>query len=236
MSITDDNLIQEEKWKEAKVRAFKKRSWPLLSELEEDGPQADIDYDDICSVSLADLEQQWGIISDQTALRPIGDRILVLEDEFKSRYDCTACKGTGHTEEVCPYCLGTKRFKGKKDTDEICPDCTVTGELNKTFGKVICPICKGRQGTIVVPDDSKKRPTTGKIIAVGSLVTEFNVGDNILFTNYTGQDFEVDGFKLRIMRQHDVYCQRKALNKNKTSESVQVDENSRTDPDNVGQV
>ena len=188
-------------------------------------------------LDLIAVETEWGIVSELTALRPIADRILVLEDEFKSRYDCTECHGKGHLGVKCPWCKGTKYFKGDEEQG-YCRDCTAGvqgGAVGRTLGFVLCTKCNGSGGTIVIPDDTKKRPTTGRVIAIGSLVTEFKVGNNILFTNYTGQDFEVDGIKLRVMRQHDVYCERKALNK-KNSDSVQVDENSRTDPDNIKEV
>ena len=164
--------------------------------------------------------KHWAVLQDTLALRPIGDRILIMEDEFKSRFDCKTCNGKGHTGEVCPHCMGTKVYKGRtKEDSGPCPDCTIKGvkegvsrnPIDITYGKVLCPLCNGKQGTIIVPDDAKKRPTTGTIIAIGKEVTEYNVGSRVLYHNYSGTEFEMQNTKLRIMRQMDVFCEVRGL-------------------------
>lgn len=155
---------------------------------------------------------QWAVIRETEALRAIGHRILVLEDEFKSGYECRACSGTGHTNNVCKWCHGTKMWKGKPDHGP-CPDCEVgTSDGRKSLGFEICPECKGRTGTIIIPDSAKRRPLTGKVLSVGAEVTEFKVGTRVMYTNYTGTDFEIlGGIKLRIMLDHDVMAEYKKL-------------------------
>jgi co-chaperonin GroES (HSP10) len=156
----------------------------------------------------------WAIIKETEALRAIGHRILVLEDEFKSGYECKDCNGSGHTEEKCPHCFGTGMWKAKPDNGS-CPDCEVgTSDGRKSLGFKICPTCKGRSGMIIIPDDAKRRPCTGVILSKGSEVTEFTVGSRVLYTNYTGTDFELlGGVKLRIMLDHDVMAEYKKLKK-----------------------
>lgn len=188
--------------------------------------------------NLEELTKQWGVVADETALRPIADRILILEDEFKSRYDCTDCEGKGHNNEVCPYCLGTKLDRGKEENG-YCRDCTVGAANNavgRTLGYVPCSTCGGRGGTIIIQDEAKSRPTTGKVIAIGSEVTEYSVGTHVLYSNYTGTAFTMHKMNLRVMRQHDVYCEVKSLNKDKTNLVPEVSEKSTADPDNIGEV
>jgi co-chaperonin GroES (HSP10) len=175
--------------------------------------------------------KEWAIIKETEALRAIGDRILVLEDEFKSGYECKACGGTGHTDVKCQFCNGTTLFKGQEDGGP-CPDCQIgTSDGRKSLGYELCSVCNGKTGTIIVPDSSKRRPLTGVIISAGRLVTEFRIGQRVLYTNYTGTDFDVKGgIKLRVMRQHDVMCEYKQL-----KQSADIDEGGiRQEIENVG--
>ena len=68
-------------------------------------------------------------------------------------------------------------------------------------------------GGIVLPDTAKERPQRGKVKAVGSgklldngkrAEVSVAVGDEILFGKYTGTDVEVNGAKLKIMREGDL--------------------------------
>ena len=68
-------------------------------------------------------------------------------------------------------------------------------------------------GGIVLPDTAKERPQRGKVKAVGSGKLLDNgkraelcvaVGDEVLFGKYTGTDVEVNGEKLKIMREGDL--------------------------------
>lgn len=157
---------------------------------------------------------QWAVIKETEALRAIGHRILVLEDEFKSGYECKVCDGSGHTNEKCPHCKGTGMWKSRQDNGP-CPDCEVgTSDGRKSLGYVLCPACKGKSGIIVIPDNAKRRPLTGVVLSVGADVKEFKVGTRVMYTNFTGTDFEVmGGIKLRIMLDHDVMAEYKKLQK-----------------------
>lgn len=157
---------------------------------------------------------EWCIIKETEALRAIGHRILVLEDEFKSGYECRSCGGSGHTDEICPYCKGTTFYKADPERG-ACRDCEVgSSDGRKSLGYRICPECKGTTGVIIVPDEAKRRPCTGVILSKGKDVIEFEVGSRVLYTNYTGTDFEIlGGIKLRIMLDHDVMAEYKKLKK-----------------------
>jgi co-chaperonin GroES (HSP10) len=183
---------------------------------------------------------QWGKVAGQYMLRPIRDRILVKEDPFKSRMDCSKCGGKGHIDETCPECLGTKKNKTQGYKYEVdCINCTpkkANGEIaetpfNRPTGYVLCDLCNGRGGTIVIPDDSKMNTTTGDIIAIGKNVTEFKVGCKIMYTNYTGTKFNILDIPMRMMCEGDVLCEVKQLKKNVDV----IEEGKFTDLENLGE-
>jgi len=156
---------------------------------------------------------EWAIIKESEALRAIGDRVLILEDEFRSGFECKTCLGKGHSDIKCKYCKGTGRYKGQ-DEGFACPDCEVgTSDGRKSFGYELCSACKGLQASIIVPDNSKRPSLTGRVISIGKDVTEFSVNDRVMYTNYTGTDFIINGVRLRIMKQNDVLCEHKQLTK-----------------------
>jgi len=68
-------------------------------------------------------------------------------------------------------------------------------------------------GGIVIPDTAAEKPSMGEVIAAGPGKTDdngklfpmvVNVGDNILFGKYSGQEFKMEGADLLHMREDDV--------------------------------
>jgi chaperonin GroES len=68
-------------------------------------------------------------------------------------------------------------------------------------------------GGILLPDTAKQRPQRGRIIAVGPGKLRDNgergalavtVGDEVIFGRYAGNDIEVEGKELKIMRESDI--------------------------------
>ena len=160
----------------------------------------------------------WASIADQYMLSPIYGgmgRVLIKQDEFKSRFDCTNCNGKGYIDEVCQYCLGTKFQRGKEENGE-CPDCTVgTSDGRVTYGKTPCSVCKGRGGSIIIPDDAKSDTTMGVIIAVSATdITTTKPGDKVMYSSYYGTKFEFCGNILRIGTEKDLFCLVKQLKSN----------------------
>jgi len=168
-------------------------------------------------------EREWGIIAEKHAIRPIHDRVLILIDPIKTHYDCKDCLGKGHTDEICPNCNGTKlEPRHSKDSEpEACRDCTFSGEVTRTYGYRICPVCKGRKGIIAIPENALKRPLTGKIISIGQKVEYFKVGNHVIFTTFTGTEFEIEGIPLRIAVEKDIIGEYKALTKDATQDKIQ---------------
>jgi chaperonin GroES len=68
-------------------------------------------------------------------------------------------------------------------------------------------------GGILLPDTAKQKPSRGRILAVGPGKLRENgqrstlavvKGDEVLFGKYSGNDIEVDGKELKIMRESEI--------------------------------
>ena len=69
-------------------------------------------------------------------------------------------------------------------------------------------------GGIVLPDTAKDKPQKGKVVAVGDgrltkdgtrRPLQVNVGDQVLFTSYAGDEFKLNGNqKVLLMREDDI--------------------------------
>jgi len=64
------------------------------------------------------------------------------------------------------------------------------------------------KGGIIIPDTAKEKPQQGEIIAVGPGKKDYEMtvkqGDRVLFGKYAGQQFELGGEEMLIMREDDV--------------------------------
>jgi co-chaperonin GroES (HSP10) len=126
-------------------------------------------------------------------------RLIVKQDTQESEYACQACKGKGHTEEVCSVCDG-----------QGCQECTVLGferEAKHPCGKTPCRACKGTgwRGGIVIPEQSQSRPVTGIVVSVGPSCLVVKLGDRVLHSRYAGHQIttpEGDGFTM--MRESEI--------------------------------
>jgi co-chaperonin GroES (HSP10) len=124
-------------------------------------------------------------------LEASADRIIVVEDEFKSGYECGMCEGAGSL--VCENCNGTGKSSISKDAR--CSQCQ--GRKN-----IVCPECKGKtvvQGGLVVPEASVRRPTTGTIVSIGPDVEargRFTRAQSVIYTSFSGHVFELNAFDL----------------------------------------
>ena len=68
-------------------------------------------------------------------------------------------------------------------------------------------------GGILLPDSAKEKPQRGRILAVGpgklhdnGKRSELSVakGDEVIYGRYAGNDIEVDGKEIKIMRETDI--------------------------------
>ena len=68
-------------------------------------------------------------------------------------------------------------------------------------------------GGILLPDTAKQKPQRGKVVAVGPgkvresgerVALTVAKGDEVIYGKYSGNDVEVDGRDLKIMREGDI--------------------------------
>ncbi|MBP7619739.1 MAG: co-chaperone GroES [Gemmatimonadales bacterium] len=70
-----------------------------------------------------------------------------------------------------------------------------------------------KKGGIIIPDTAKEKPTTGKVIAIGTgkrdddgkkIPFSVKVGDKVLMPKYGGTEVKLDGKEYQIMREEDI--------------------------------
>lgn len=72
-------------------------------------------------------------------------------------------------------------------------------------------------GGLFIPDSAKLRPDQGVVVATGPGFgpgtgtpndgkMTVAVGDSVLFSRMAGVDIEIDGEKLMLMRENDIFC------------------------------
>jgi chaperonin GroES len=62
---------------------------------------------------------------------------------------------------------------------------------------------------IIIPDTAKEKPLRGTVIAAGSGKKDepmsVNVGDTVMYGQYSGTEIKMDGKTYLIMRESDIY-------------------------------
>lgn len=77
----------------------------------------------------------------------------------------------------------------------------------KAYGKrVIVEPAKAetKKGSIIIPEEAKKRPLKGKIISVGSEVSDLKDGTVVYYAAFSGTEVEVDEQKFLVLNHEDV--------------------------------
>jgi len=137
----------------------------------------------------------------------LGDRLIILQDEFKSGYECARC--LGKRELVCVECAG--RGWNSQVLDEF----TVGVAKKKCshcdgVGKLVCPDCQGKGGLLEIPEDKQQRPGTGKVVSVGPACRTAALEDWVMYSQFAGHvvDLARDGKKyvLRILHETEILC------------------------------
>jgi chaperonin GroES len=95
--------------------------------------------------------------------------------------------------------MSTKTLELKKVTLKPIGDRVVIRRL---------PVEEVTRGGIIIPDTAKEKPQQGEVIAVGPGKKDYNMivkkGDRVLFGKYSGQEFELNGEELLVMREDDI--------------------------------
>ena len=132
------------------------------------------------------------------------DRMIILQDDFRSGYECSLCMTKGEIE--CENCRGSGKSVVVKDGK--CSACNGSG-------KQICPECKGKGATIIVPQNAERRPTTGTIVSVGERVTTYKRGDSVIYPSFVGHAYDMAALDMQghevaativIMREEEALC------------------------------
>lgn len=60
---------------------------------------------------------------------------------------------------------------------------------------------------IIIPDNAKEKPLTGKVIAVSDdeeVTKKVKVGDTVVFAKYSGTEIKIDGKEYLVMNVDDI--------------------------------
>lgn len=145
---------------------------------------------------------------------PLGDYVVVLQDRYRDELQCRKCAGRGYGTVECRGCGGTGLVQGLVSGEfrpVECADCRSSDfdspALPKSTGKLPCSECRGtgqasaRVTGLVTSTENAKEPSTGVIVAVGKTVTEFMLGERILYSQFTGITYECEGRLWRVIKQ-----------------------------------
>jgi len=144
------------------------------------------------------METENIIYVGNTGFEASDDHLIVLQDEFRSGYECARCGDKDHrikrggldgqTESVvdCDNCDGMGKYP-KNGLEIRCSHCEGTG-------KIACPDCNGRGSkTIVQPQSTKGRPTTGIVVSVGKNAPTYQRGEKLCYPSFAGHAFDLAG-------------------------------------------
>ena len=121
------------------------------------------------------------------------EKIIVLQDDYKSGYECPRCLGkdvrTVGAKELsmisCDNCNGQGHYE-RNGSERKCAACDGRGVI-------VCPDCGGLGGTLIMPEQSQGRPTTGIVLSIGEDVKRIKCGDKILYPSTAGHAFDIKG-------------------------------------------
>lgn len=158
-----------------------------------------------------ELKKNVTIITDKgksLALEATGDQMIVLQDKFRTGFECKTCDGECYTNVICSYCHGIGTV-GEGDLINFCNVCSNPqlrhGHWRKGFQP--CVDCNGKGALLVAPDIAQRKATSGTIVSVGPECEYFQPGQRVLYSIFAGTEIE---FKqkavVRIMHEHEVMC------------------------------
>lgn len=113
--------------------------------------------------------------------------------------------------KICPTCNGTgkKDMKGMETGLYPCRNCMVvldvSGSRAGSCGFEKCKTCNGKSVSLVVPEESLRRPNSGTVRSTGPKVTTVKCGDKVMYSNHTGMEvYFKRNLKFRQMRVHEI--------------------------------
>ena len=58
---------------------------------------------------------------------------------------------------------------------------------------------------IIIPDNAKEKPSRGEVVAASKKVKDLEVGDQVLFGKYAGNEVSFDGTKYIVLEVEDIF-------------------------------
>jgi hypothetical protein len=177
----------------------------------QEGLQGTIQPEGLKDLKEAAVKDNCAIITDgpvHIAIEALSDHVIILEDKFKTGYECTTCQGESYLNEQCSYCKGSGRENIGLENESLCriccpPNMQASGGMQA--GKQICPSCQGKGSLIIAPEISRRRATSGIVKSIGPEVKVIRIGDKALYGMFAGTaiNFKQKGV-IRIMHEHEV--------------------------------
>ena len=62
----------------------------------------------------------------------------------------------------------------------------------------------GQTASGIILPEKKEKSLKGKVVAVSKEVDGINVGEDVVFSKYSGNDIEIDNIKYLILAKHDI--------------------------------
>ena len=61
------------------------------------------------------------------------------------------------------------------------------------------------QGGIIIPDSAQEKPTKGEIVAIGKNVKDLALKDTVLYKEWGGNKFKLDGEEYILMKEEEIF-------------------------------
>ena len=147
------------------------------------------------------LETNW-IKLGTLEMEAAGDRLIVVQDDFKSGYECLRCQARDirmldqlHQASVitCSECAGL----GKQSS--IVEGAWHTCSVCNGRGWHVCPDCNGTGtagGGIAHAQESERRPTTGLVVSTGWKVEHYKRGEAVIYPSFAGHFWDLEAVDL----------------------------------------
>lgn len=176
-----------------------------------------------------------GLIELGVGLEAVGDNIIVLIDNYRSGYECTACKGTGKLRRfvrcICDPDIPDSDLDFPRGTRNrfgaVCKACSGQYLTVRIDDVVTCHKCNGRGATLVIPENAQSLPTTGIILSMGPEVTRKGIAINkrVICTPHAGVFLPMKGnIPVKVYRQHEPLCNMYNIKKDGTADKEKAGE------------
>lgn len=142
------------------------------------------------------------IIVGRAGFEAVEDRMIILQDEYRSGFECPRCLNKDirmldsmHQASMvpCENCAGKGEY-AKNLLGGALQVVMVKCSHCEGRGAVKCPDCNGVGGSIAISQESERRPTTGTIVSIGPQVhPSYARGQKVIYPSFAGHAFDLGG-------------------------------------------